>query len=130
MQSLTSALSSSLFSPANPSNRPTSPNAQPVDGAEEIPSSDDPTLVNFSSEHLVIGAGVAIFHVASARVVLCWHPRDEYWFLPKGRRNADEESGEAGEREGWEEVSFNFLLNSFYPSYSRVCLYSIIEAHC
>ncbi|KAI9837984.1 MAG: hypothetical protein M1819_006138 [Sarea resinae] len=74
------------------------------------PPSDLPVLANFSSSKLVLGAGVAIFHVASARVVLCWHSRDEYWFLPKGRRDAGEESGAGAEREGFEESGYRNRL--------------------
>lgn len=68
------------------------------------PQSDHPVYANFASSKLTIGAGVAIFHIASARVVLCWHSRDKYWFLPKGRRDAGEDSGAGAEREGFEEV--------------------------
>ena len=68
------------------------------------PSSDDPVVASFDSEHLTIGAGVAIFHIASSRVVVCYHTTDGYWFLPKGRRDANEETGVAAEREGFEEV--------------------------
>ena len=68
--------------------------------------SSAPTTARFSSDRITIGAGVAIFHLASQRVVVCYHSRDEYWFLPKGRRNASEETGRAAEREGFEEVSF------------------------
>jgi len=63
-----------------------------------------PVFAQFSAHHLVIGCGVAIFHVASARVVVCYHSRDRYWFLPKGRRDAGETSERAAEREGFEEV--------------------------
>ena len=68
------------------------------------PSSDNPVVASFDSEHMTIGAGVAIFHVASSRVVVCYHSVHEYWFLPKGRRDANEETGAAAEREGFEEV--------------------------
>lgn len=36
--------------------------------------------------------------------MLCYHSRDKYFFLPKGRRDAGEESGRAAEREGYEEA--------------------------
>ncbi|KAJ9637263.1 hypothetical protein H2199_007550 [Coniosporium tulheliwenetii] len=75
------------------------------------PSSSRPVLANYASHHLTIGCGVAIFHVASARVVLCFHSRDRYWFLPKGRRDANEESGRAAEREGMRSGSAVPLLN-------------------
>ncbi|EON63449.1 hypothetical protein W97_02677 [Coniosporium apollinis CBS 100218] len=74
------------------------------------PSSSRPVLANYASHHLTIGCGVAIFHVASARVVLCFHSRDRYWFLPKGRRDANEESGPAAEREGYEESGYRNRL--------------------
>ncbi|TKA24434.1 hypothetical protein B0A50_06754 [Salinomyces thailandicus] len=65
-----------------------------------------PVHAAFPSEKLTIGAGVAIFHLASERVVLCYHSRDKYWFLPKGRRNASEETTRAAEREGYEESGY------------------------
>ena len=68
------------------------------------PSSDTPVIASFDSEHLTVGAGVAIFHLASSRVVVCYHSTDKYWFLPKGRRDANEETGTAAEREGYEEA--------------------------
>ena len=76
------------------------------------PPSDRPVLANFDSSHLTIAAGVAIFHLASARVVLCWHGGEKYWFLPKGRRDASEDSGAGGEREGFEEVKRRPPLSS------------------
>lgn len=69
------------------------------------PRPSPPVVANFPSQNLVVGCGVAIFHVASARVVLCYHSRDKYWFLPKGRRDAGEETQRAAEREGFEEAS-------------------------
>ena len=68
------------------------------------PSSDSPVVANFDSAHLTIGAGVAIFHLATSRVVLCRHSTQNYWFLPKGRRDANEDTGRGAEREGFEEV--------------------------
>ena len=65
-----------------------------------------PVYANFPSEKLTIGAGVAIFHLATKRVVVCYHSRDKYWFLPKGRRNANEETTRAAEREGFEESGY------------------------
>jgi len=74
----------------------TSPHAKPVSGP--------PVVANFDSTHLVVGGGVAIFHLASARVVVCRHSQRGFWFLPKGRRDAGEETGAGAEREGFEEV--------------------------
>lgn len=74
--------------------------------AEDAPtvSASLPLYARFDSSHLTIGAGVAIFRLATSRVVLCWHTREKYWFLPKGRRDAHEETGRGAEREGYEEV--------------------------
>lgn len=69
-----------------------------------------PVYANFPSEHLTIGAGVAIFHLASQRVVVCYHTRDKYYFLPKGRQNANEECRRAAEREGFEESGYRNRL--------------------
>ena len=69
-----------------------------------VPSSDPPVNANFDSSHLTIGAGVAIFHLASSRVILCQHSVKKYWFLPKGRRDAGEDTVRGAEREGFEEV--------------------------
>lgn len=75
------------------------------------PSSDLPVIAHFDSAHLTIGAGVAIFQLASSRVVVCYHSVDGYWFLPKGRRDASEDSGTGAEREGFEEA--NHTLHIF-----------------
>jgi len=69
------------------------------------PTSGRPVIANFDSSHLTVGAGVAIFHLASSRVVLCWHSTEKHWFLPKGRRDASEDTGAGAEREGFEEVT-------------------------
>lgn len=74
------------------------------------PTSDLPVVANFDSAHLTIGAGVAIFHTATARVVVCYHSIDGYWFLPKGRRDAGEDSGTGAEREGFEESGYRNRL--------------------
>lgn len=78
------------------------------------PHSTFPALIaQFSSENLVLGAGVAIFHVASQRVVICSatdRQGRKYYFLPKGRRDAGEESGRGAEREGYEESGYRNRL--------------------
>lgn len=75
--------------------------------AEAPRSSFPPVIAQFSGEDLVVGGGVAIFHLASQRVVIC-SARDrrgeQYYFLPKGRRDAGEDSRAGAEREGYEEV--------------------------
>ena len=65
---------------------------------------DQPVWRNFDSAHLLLGGGVAIFHLATSRVVVIRHSRENYWFLPKGRRDVGEESAAGAEREGFEEV--------------------------
>ncbi|SLM37325.1 NUDIX hydrolase, conserved site [Lasallia pustulata] len=74
------------------------------------PSSNQPVTVNYDCSHLTIGAGVAIFHIATSRVVLCRHSVDNYWFLPKGRRDAGEDTGAGAEREGFEESGYRNRL--------------------
>ncbi|KAK3701500.1 hypothetical protein LTR37_015474 [Vermiconidia calcicola] len=74
------------------------------------PHVSPPIYANFPSEKLTIGAGVAIFHLATERVVVCYHSRGKYWFLPKGRRNANETTGTAAEREGFEESGYRNRL--------------------
>jgi 8-oxo-dGTP pyrophosphatase MutT (NUDIX family) len=69
-----------------------------------------PTTVSYPSERLTIGCGAAIFHLASSRVVLCHHSRDNYYFLPKGRKNANEAHTRAAEREGFEETGYRNRL--------------------
>jgi len=57
----------------------------------------------------MVGGGVAIFHLASKRVVLCSQADRsgrKVYFLPKGRRDAGEESSVGAEREGYEEVCY------------------------
>jgi 8-oxo-dGTP pyrophosphatase MutT (NUDIX family) len=61
----------------------------------------------FLAEDFVQGGGVAIFHLASERVVICSAEdrlRRTYYFLPKGRRDAGEDAARGAEREGYEEV--------------------------
>lgn len=77
---------------------------------EPVLKSDPPLIGHWDSAHTTIGAGVAIFHLASSRVVLCYHTHHHYWFLPKGRRDANEETGAAAEREGFEEVFTDLQL--------------------
>ena len=65
---------------------------------------NQPVFARFPARYLVSAGGVAIFHVASEQIVICYDPQAGYWFLPKGRRDAGEESMRAAEREGFEEV--------------------------
>jgi hypothetical protein len=85
--------------------------AMPVTRA--TPHTDPPVIAQYDGNGFVVGGGVAIFHLASSRVVIC-SARDrrgtQYFFLPKGRRDAGEESGMGAEREGYEEVS----LRNYY----------------
>lgn len=60
--------------------------------------------------NFVLGGGVAIFHVKSMRVVLCYHSRDQYYFLPKGRRDVHESCEQGAEREGFEESGYRNRL--------------------
>ncbi len=41
---------------------------------------------------------------------MCYHTRDKYWFLPKGRKNANESVTAAAEREGFEESGYRNRL--------------------
>ena len=88
------------------------------------PQSNLPVFAQFSSENLVLGAGVAIFHVKTGRVVIC--SADDrygrrYYFLPKGRRDAGEESGTGAEREGYEEVRVILVLFETHYQPSTTC---------
>lgn len=69
-----------------------------------MPIQSQPVYAEFPAVHFTCGAGVAIFHVKSERVVLCYHTLEHHWFLPKGRRDAGEETRRGAEREGFEEV--------------------------
>ena len=106
MSTSESVINSSNAATANADKKPLSKRAlhksQPSGVA---PPSSLPIVADFDSRHLLIGAGVAIFHIASARVVLCFHSTNQYWFLPKGRRDSSEDSGSGAEREGFEEVT-------------------------
>ncbi|GAB7358008.1 hypothetical protein MBLNU230_g0173t1 [Neophaeotheca triangularis] len=74
------------------------------------PMTSNPLYANFPSDNLTIGAGVAIFHLATASCVVCYHSVDKYWFLPKGRKNANENICRAAEREGFEESGYRNRL--------------------
>lgn len=69
-----------------------------------------PTYAQYDSTHTQIAAGVVIFHVASARAVVCYHTRDHYYFLPKGRKDAGETVERAACREGFEESGYRCRL--------------------
>ncbi|KAF2237227.1 hypothetical protein EV356DRAFT_29388 [Viridothelium virens] len=109
------------FSQHQPSKRPSVDHGQTPEPDVSSISSDPmsssrrqssaPIYAHFTAENLTIGAGVAIFHVASERVVVCYHPKEDYWFLPKGRRDANEETAVGAVREGYEEA-FRSLLRS------------------
>ncbi|KAF1985300.1 hypothetical protein K402DRAFT_334848 [Aulographum hederae CBS 113979] len=94
--------------PANVFAPPERPPTRPRDPTQAPPSltSTPPTFGRWDAQHFVDGAGVAIFHVKSARVVLCWHSRHRYWFLPKGRRDAGEAAWRGACREGFEESGY------------------------
>ena len=74
------------------------------------PTTSNVAIANHPSENLTISAGVAIFHLATSRVVLCYHTRDQYYFLPKGRKNAYEDVCRTAEREGFEESGYRNRL--------------------
>lgn len=86
--------------------QPKSSKLSPRIGHTMPPNPSQPIYASFPSDLLTHGAGVAIFHLATARVVVCYHTRDGYYFLPKGRRNVGEGSMEAAEREGFEESGY------------------------
>ena len=70
-----------------------------------------PLIAQYPGDKFVVGGGVAIFHLATSRVVICSavdRRGAKYYFLPKGRRDAGEESGPGAEREGYEEVGAFF----------------------
>ncbi|KAI4101242.1 MAG: hypothetical protein LQ339_005169 [Xanthoria mediterranea] len=79
-------------------------------GTSSRPVSNLPFIANFDSAHLTIGAGVAIFHLATSQVVVCYHSKEKHWFLPKGRRDAGEDSATGAEREGFEESGYRNRL--------------------
>ncbi|EDU39739.1 hypothetical protein PtrSN002B_006852 [Pyrenophora tritici-repentis] len=71
-----------------------------------------PIIAQFDGNSFVVGGGVAIFHVATGRVVVCsyMYRGQQVYFLPKGRRDAGEESGPGAEREGYEESGYRNRL--------------------
>ena len=66
--------------------------------------------MNWQSHQLVMSNGVAIFHLATSRIVVCYDTRERYYFLPKGRRDEGEEGRVGAEREGWEESGYRNRL--------------------
>ncbi|PNS18703.1 hypothetical protein CAC42_5242 [Sphaceloma murrayae] len=75
-----------------------------------LPSS--PQTAAFPTTHLLQSAGIAIFHLSTARVVLCRHPSNPRYFLPKGRKNASEPITTTAVREGYEESGYRCRLLS------------------
>ncbi|KAF2449951.1 hypothetical protein P171DRAFT_351297 [Karstenula rhodostoma CBS 690.94] len=81
----------------------------PSSTQKKAPQSDTPTYAHYAAEDFVQGAGVAIFHIASERVVVCSamdRRVGKYYFLPKGRRDAGEDTRAGAEREGFEESGY------------------------
>ena len=81
--------------------------AMPADAHPSSPQSSSVVYGQYLAEDFVQGGGVAIFHLASKRVVICSaddHRGRTYYFLPKGRRDAGEDAVTGAEREGYEEV--------------------------
>ncbi|KAF4555509.1 Hypothetical protein D9617_2g054700 [Elsinoe fawcettii] len=74
------------------------------------PTPSNPLVANFPSTSIVFASGLAIFHLASSRVVICRHPQEGHFFLPKGRKNASEPSTTAAIREGFEESGYRCRL--------------------
>jgi hypothetical protein len=73
------------------------------------PAKSTPVVAQHAGGDFIVGGGVAIFHIATGRVVICSAENrrgETYYFLPKGRRDAGEESGTGAEREGYEEVRY------------------------
>ncbi|KAF2680284.1 hypothetical protein K458DRAFT_445258 [Lentithecium fluviatile CBS 122367] len=85
------------------------------------PKSSTVGFGQYLAEDFVQGGGVAIFHLASERVVICSaedrHGRT-YYFLPKGRRDAGEDAARGAEREGYEESGYR---NRLLPLPIRHC---------
>lgn len=83
-----------------------------MSSAAGTPRQFQPVIAQYPGDKSVTGGGVAIFHLATSRVVICSAIEGgiKYYFLPKGRRDAGEESGPGAEREGYEEVRSTRLL--------------------
>ena len=94
----------------DPRNAPTTSSSDPPPFFPPLTTPAPPPLrgpavaADYDAAHLCFGGGVAIFHLATARVVVCYHPRARVWFLPKGRKDAGEEAEAGAVREGYEEV--------------------------
>lgn len=52
----------------------------------------------------MLGAGVVIIQPSSGKIVIV--NEEDYWFLPKGRKDMGESLEQAAMREGYEEVSY------------------------
>jgi hypothetical protein len=97
-------LSSKIYSPKQQrATSSTMPTPAPT------PAKSTPVVAQHAGGDFIVGGGVAIFHIATSRVVICSAENrrgETYYFLPKGRRDAGEESGTGAEREGYEEVRY------------------------
>jgi 8-oxo-dGTP pyrophosphatase MutT (NUDIX family) len=62
------------------------------------------------SDNSLTGAGVTIFHLATSRIVICKDTRNGVFFLPKGRKDASEETTITAIREGYEESGYRCRL--------------------
>jgi ADP-ribose pyrophosphatase YjhB (NUDIX family) len=60
----------------------------------------------------MLSAGMVIIQPSTGRIVIINDEKeDNYWFLPKGRKNIGESLEQAALREAYEEVSFRSGLS-------------------
>ena len=57
------------------------------------------------SANFMLGAGMVILQPSTQKVVVVYHQRLKYWFLPRGRKDVGESLESAALREAYEEVS-------------------------
>lgn len=68
-------LSSSVFKPSKDKDK------AKAEERPKVPPVSAAVYASFPSERVTIAAGAAVFHIASERVVVCYHTRDKYWFV-------------------------------------------------
>ncbi|KAF7321096.1 Nudix hydrolase domain-containing protein [Mycena chlorophos] len=60
----------------------------------------------FADQNFMLGAGMVIFQEDTLRVVVCYEPQENKWFLPKGRKDVGESLEDAALREAYEESGY------------------------
>jgi hypothetical protein len=98
-----------INTPTDTTSRPRHRSRRPEFSGAPIPLSSfsSPAVPNsaWCSSNVMLGAGMVILQPSTEKIVVLYHQRYKYWFLPKGRKDVGESLEATALREAYEEVS-------------------------